>query len=439
MKKNKAGIIQSYVWIAICVAGFIINFITYYPGFMTPDSLSQFEQSITQQYESWHPPFMAFVWHLLDIFYKGPQVMLALQLLLLWCSCYVFAKSVENIFGKLFIMFAFFFMPFLQNYAGYVIKDSLMTLSWLLAIAILYKYSADKRRTFFFAFFSALLLLSGAWVRYNALTGLLPLCFVWSWVIFTDKKKIVKWIAAISLFLIIIGGNKLFIDKVIKPVKTYPELPIYMSDLTACFIQTHKNVYPELLYENPNFDTNYIRANYDPARIDNLIWCDKNLIVRNKATAEALKTAWIQTIIESPGSYIKNRYIQFLYFAHIKEKNESAYFVPWVLPNTYGFHVNENSKFYRGFTKYMRAQKNYFYFKPLFWILLNIALFALIPFIKDETGNIYFTGLITSSLLYLVPMFFLVTTDADFRYLYWGCIACTAALLISVHSFLKKR
>lgn len=430
------------VTLLLCAVGFTLNFCTYYPGFMSPDTVDQYGQSITGHFVSWHPPVMAFTWRLLNHIYQGPQLMLVLQLFFLWYSYYVFATTLHNFIGRIILFLIFFFAPFIQNFTGYVIKDSMMALSWLLAIALLFKYiRTGGRHRVFTIIFSGLLLLYGTWMRHNAATGLLPLCFAWVWILFGDKTRRIKIAAAIGLFIFIIAGEALFVSIVLKPLKGYPDTAVYMYDLTAEFMDTHHDVYPASFYKYNGFDTNYIKAHYDPACIDNLLWNTDNVKIRptHRADIKALRRAWVYNILTSPEDYFNIRYNEWLYYLHIKQGNELQYFFPWIHPNPYGLKINESSILYKNYVDFMWAQKKMFYFKPLFWILLNVFLFAGIPILRNKMTRILYSGLVTSSLLYMLPLFFMIATDKDFRYIYWVCIACATALIILLISLFKPK
>ena len=108
---------------------------------MSPDSLDQFGQALRGEYDDWHPPVMAFIWRLLNKIEEAPELMLAMQLLFLWLSCYLFSISIRSTIWRIFIFILFFTAPFIHNFAGWVLKDIVMAFSWLLALAILFNYS----------------------------------------------------------------------------------------------------------------------------------------------------------------------------------------------------------------------------------------------------------------------------------------------------------
>ncbi|MCD6064465.1 MAG: hypothetical protein K0R82_2376, partial [Flavipsychrobacter sp.] len=129
----------------VCAFAFLINVIAYYPGFLTSDSLDQYEQAITGKYGNWHPPAFTLLWRLLNSIYKGPFLLLVFQLGLLWGSAYVLMQTVKKRHWRIAI-FVLSLAPFVQNFAGCVVKDSQMALPWLLSFALLFRaHVTDKR------------------------------------------------------------------------------------------------------------------------------------------------------------------------------------------------------------------------------------------------------------------------------------------------------
>ena len=72
--------------IAIAAMGFALVAHAYWPGVMIDDARWQYQQSVDNSYEDWHPPLMAWVWRRLAFIMPGPAPMLLLQLLLYWAG-----------------------------------------------------------------------------------------------------------------------------------------------------------------------------------------------------------------------------------------------------------------------------------------------------------------------------------------------------------------
>ena len=130
---------------AFCLLGFVANFIACYPGYMTGDSLDQYAQSLSAEYSNWHPPIMAAWWRVLNIISSGPQSMLAFQLACLWVGIYFLFSLLRGSKWWYLTVFLFAFAPFVQNFSGYIIKDSQMAITWFLACAWMLHISGRRR------------------------------------------------------------------------------------------------------------------------------------------------------------------------------------------------------------------------------------------------------------------------------------------------------
>lgn len=427
----------------LCICGFAINYITYHPGFMSPDTFDQYNQTINNTYATWHPPAMAYAWHLLNFIHKGPALMLCMQLFFLWFSCFLFALSLPGIVWRLSVLFLFFAAPFIQNFSGWIVKDSQMALSWLLAVALLFYHlnSGSKKTKIAIAVCAAFFLLYGSWMRYNAVTGLFPLCLIWAWVILENKKALIKLFSAAALLLVIVFGQKLFINVFLKATVEYTEGQIYFHDLNGIFLKTHRNVYPPVMYTNPEFDTTYIRGHYDPIDVTSILYNHdhKNILVLDESKTKDLKDAWIAAIKQFPVVYLKNRYDIYLYFLTLKKVNNLQYYFPWIHPNQYGYQIDGNNYFYQKYCRHMQNKDNKIYFQVWFWIFLNVLLFFFIYFIKDYAYRMFYACVVCSGFLYTLPQFITCNSVTDFRYIYWSCLACTMAVVILMAYTLKSK
>src|ERR1044071_6430122 len=79
----------------VCFIAFLVNVIAYYPGFLTSDSLDQYQQAIAAEYGDWHPPAFTMLWRFLNAIYRGPFLLLLLQLGALWESAYILMKAFQ--------------------------------------------------------------------------------------------------------------------------------------------------------------------------------------------------------------------------------------------------------------------------------------------------------------------------------------------------------
>src|SRR5687767_2684643 len=82
------------VWFSAVLAalfGLAVTVAVFYPGYMSPDSISQLMQGRRGLYSDWHPPVMAWVWGMVDRVVAGAAGMLMLHNVLFWSALAVVA------------------------------------------------------------------------------------------------------------------------------------------------------------------------------------------------------------------------------------------------------------------------------------------------------------------------------------------------------------
>lgn len=419
----------------ICFILFVASFIAFNPGFLTPDGLDQYEQALAGVYADWHPPLMAFAWRQLNHIYQGPEVMLVLQLLFLWTGIYFLATTIKSRCWYISLVI-FALAPFVLNFAGNIFKDTQMALAWLLAFSLLFHtVLLGKRPGFIVLAISLILILYGTWLRPNALPGSVSLLCLWAWVATAHKSKNVFTITFALLIVFTVAGTFLFTGRIFNASKQYAQNKLFMHDMAGIFIKTGENVFPAVLYNNPKFDTAYLRKSYIPATFDFIWWNndDKDLRpAKNDETAKAVKDAWVNAIKKHPDVYFKNKLDGFLYFLRVKKRTDIFFYSsPWVLENPYGFHTKGRG-FHEAVFTHVDMHKNMPYMTPWFWFFLNILLLPLIFMIKNKRMRVLYAALVLSSIAYVLPQFFIYQIDTEFRYMYWNCIACTVAVCMLI-------
>ncbi|MBS1586572.1 MAG: hypothetical protein JSS82_13615 [Bacteroidetes bacterium] len=424
-----------YFALFFCIAGFLFNYYSCYPGFASPDTIDQYHQALAGRYTDWHPPVMAMLWHLLNYIVKGPQIMLLLQMLLLWGACWLLLTQRQSVKWYIcVIMFAW--APFVQNFSGYIIKDSQMALSLLLAVVLMLRIGIKKfSEAKWEIMLCAILLVYGSIVRPNAPPAALPLCFLFAWVLFRDSRRFVKVAAGVSFMLFIVLCNSLQYGVVHEDDMQYPTFKIYMYDLTGIYNATGDNVFPSFLYQNPRFDTAYLRTHYIPATFDDIWWNADSVEVIPEGTKEvsvALKAAWLSAIKKHPAAYMANHADGFLYYLRLKRRNINFhYYFPYACAELPGYQKGRD---YCGEIPFEAISFQSFmpYMAPWFWFFVNFILLLFIPFVAKGVHRWLYIALCLSGIFYQLPSFFVYQTDTDFRYFYWNCICCSLALIILI-------
>jgi len=425
----------NYFALFFCIAGFLFNYYSCYPGFASPDTIDQYQQALKGRYTDWHPPVMAMLWHLLNYIVKGPQIMLLLQMLLLWGACWLLLTQRQS--TKWYICIVLFaWAPFVQNFSGYIIKDSQMALSLLLAAVLMLRTGSKHLKDAKWEIaLCAILLVYGGIVRPNAPPAALPLCFLFAWVLFRDRGQLVKLAAGAGFMFFIVLCNSLQYRVVHEDDMQYPMFKLYMYDLAGIYKATSDNVFPSFLYQNPSFDTAYLRTHYVPATFDDIWWNADSIGVIPDGTEEvntALKTAWLNALKRHPVAYFANHADGFLYYLRLKQRRINFhYYFPYACAELPGYQKGRD---YCGEIPFEAISFQSFmpYMTPWFWFFLNFILLLFIPFVAKGMHRWLYVALCLSGIFYQLPSFFVYQTDTDFRYFYWNCICCSLALIILI-------
>lgn len=401
---------------------------------MSPDTVDQYEQALTGKYNDWHPVTMALVWSFLLKLHNGPQLMLLLQLILLWAACFFVARSLGVKSGLLFIA-VFFFAPFIHNFSGYIIKDVQMAAAWLLAAALIMDaLVAGRKQSLAEMVICYALLIYGALLRIDALPGLIPLLILWAMVSMKKKYRPIMLlsVATIGLIFFLQAG----LTKMAEPEATFPERKLYMHDLAGIAVKTGTNPFPQGIYEDTaGLNINYIKNNYHPATFDMIWWNNDTVNIKPRKSEDAvqvLRNAWWMAIKQYPGIYVRNRWEGFLFHLRVKKRTESYnnYHI-WVQDNEYGIGHHPGA-LYKIFDNWIGRHKYAFYMQAWFWMAANILLFLPAILVKEKRFRGAVILLLLSSLLYRLPQFFIFQVDTDFRYFYWTCLTCTLATFYMV-------
>ena len=130
--------------------GMLVVSLLFYPGTMNNDSLWQLDQALKNEYFDGHPPIMSYLWHFLIFSKNSGGASMFLFCLLMYSTAITFIAYAEfesNRKRWVFIIFSFLFPPLLLI-LGFIIKDSLMTVSLLLAYSLMLYANLKKSKVF---------------------------------------------------------------------------------------------------------------------------------------------------------------------------------------------------------------------------------------------------------------------------------------------------
>ena len=114
--------------------GFLLCVLVFYPGIFTPDSMNQFDQARSGEFEDWHPPIMAALWFVFERVHDGPEPLFFTHLLLFWIGIWAVSDALARVGARWSALLPLIGLaPFVFNYLGLLWKDVALAAAWLFA------------------------------------------------------------------------------------------------------------------------------------------------------------------------------------------------------------------------------------------------------------------------------------------------------------------
>lgn len=153
----------------------------FWPGVVMYDSVAQYGQVLSGEFDDWHPPIMAWLWRALHLrFGGGAAPMLMLQVGLYSGGFALLAHALAST-GRVKAALATIVLmasPLLLGWQVVVLKDAQMLGALMGAVGLIAAYKLRERRTPVVAFVVLVLLAYATLVRSNAAFATVPLAFL---------------------------------------------------------------------------------------------------------------------------------------------------------------------------------------------------------------------------------------------------------------------
>ncbi|WP_114226667.1 MULTISPECIES: hypothetical protein [Sphingomonas] len=322
------------VWVA-ALAGLLLTARGFWPGVMIDDARWQYQQSVDNAYEDWHPPVMAWLWRQLSFLWPSPAPMLLLQLLLAWGGlALIGAWAWRRGWRRTALgLVAVGWLPGALMLMGAVTKDCLMAGS-LLAATGLVLWLGDMRgegRQWLTRLAIFALLMFAAALRFNAFLACLPLALAAlpaNW-LKTWPRRILAALLFVAAFLAIGPA----IARALEAEQTGVQQSLVIFDLGGITHFSGQNVFPDLGVADP------VRVNercYDPFQWDTYSdWAKTPCPLGFDAIQPLVddddldpKALWIDAIRHHPVAYAEHRLAHF---------NQATYFLIRASPDSTGW------------------------------------------------------------------------------------------------------
>jgi hypothetical protein len=410
----------------LCVAGFALTLVVFYPGVMTFDARYLYEDVKAGSHGDWQSPVMVVLWRLVDPVAPGPGSMLLLTSGLYWLAFAILGMAVARRSpGRAVILPLLALMPAAFCLLGMIWRDVLFANVWLLAAVIVYAAAEAGRpaRTVAQAIGIGLLAV-GVLLRPNALLAapLLAAYFVWP-TAFSCKRAAVLYLpAGLALFVAV----QAVYYGALGATRQNPLQSIMVFDLGGITHFTKENQYP--VTWTPLQTAMLADRCYRPVEW-NIYWTDEICrFVMDRLEADklfgtpAISAAWRQAVMRHPLAYLQHRLAFFWNFLAAEN------FSMWT------FDIGDPSKTVFADRPAFMAVKGVHdtllptpMFRAGVWLLLNLVGFVYALTRRGTSEGAFAIGVCGSAAVYMLT-FLVVGVASDFRYAYWPVLAALTAL-----------
>lgn len=425
--------------IFICVIGLITTFATFSPGFMSWDSLNQYEQALTGEYNDWQPPAMALLWSALNKIFNGPESMLAFHLTLYWGGFFVLYVAYKKQGSRIAIYFPVVaFAPCLLNTVSVIWKDVGLAVSWLFCIALLvYLHSSKMRMGLISGTAVVTSFIYGYLVRHNSISGAPFMLLLIFYVLFEGNivaKSPRKWMIIAGVSMAAFVSVALLADNFNAAVSrhTFPTQYVMLDDLSAIHRATAKEYFPYYIRNNERY-SEFIK---DVAKIEiGSLFYPTNSYYKtlNRNEYHELRSNWAKAIGENPLAYIKFRFNVFFY-SYLGSNFNTANAVYFsISPNQHNI-IFKPTRLFMLYNSIVTWAIEWMpvVFKPVFWFFFNIALLIVIFTRTYFRTDVIISGLWLVSFSYFIG-YLVYLPVFDFRFIYLSIVVSTVLLGIIIN------
>ena len=419
--------------VAVCMLAILV--IVFYPGYMSPDSISHLEQATgVAHLTDWHPPVMTRLWGVLIGVTSHISSMLIFQLALIVAAMFMLSIIVyRHTRNRAWALstYMILLLPNIVNIAGVIWKDVQMAFSLTLAVLLIWfiissKKSLGRVAVYGIVGLALLLILYAGMLRYNALFAVLPILFVLPSLL-TKRFHVWSGLASVIIGLVVTIGVTIVINQ--PSEKTHPITAVQLDDIVHVANLDGEHHGRWSMYEKI----------HDTCRDKTKDIMNSYIICTTAAQREVLKNEhqgvfndWLSTIIRHPIKYASYRLATFSIFL-FPQPERMYIFQPGIEQNQVDAAV-KNEYATSGLAAYVKggAQANIpLIFQPWLYLAVLVFIYYKSGRIREQVQRHFIRAVALSGLIYIVA-YFPMAVAVDYRYIYWSVFATMVSGLFTI-------
>jgi hypothetical protein len=411
------------------LAGCAFTVATFFPGYLTPDSISQLTQARTGQFNAHHPPVLAALWRPLDALVPGPFLMLVAQNVVFWGAAGLLVASTVRSWAAPLLVLALGLWPAVLADLATIWKDVHLGVAMLAATALL--LLAQRRGSRLALAGAAGALLWAGLVRKNGLSAVAPLALWWGWLLAAGVPRRPRpWLALVAGASLCAATllTAAALDAALtrdRPIPPHNQLQMTMiQDLLGVTAVTGQVYLPAYVLEQPEARSlGWLLRCWSPLSSAALFFEPTFLqLSSDPKDLQELHASWRRAVLEHPDVYLRHR------------AQMMAHLLGWGTPrphNPFAWDIDRNdlgvvlrrSPLNVAVQRALISVADSWLFRG--WIYLAAAALVLAVAAARRRAGGLAVALVASSLCYAAPYFF-VAPEGDFRYVWWCALAALA-------------
>lgn len=428
--------------LGIAVLGFLLTYIAYAPGVMTPDAMYQFYQAQTGHFTDIHPPIMAWIWSKTNIIIPGTEGFFLLLATLYWIGFLLLIRNImKRSLVRAIIASILPFSPIFFSFSGTIWKDVLVFGCLLVATGMVLGHPAEASKRF--PVLPSLVVLA-LWLlaclaRWNSFPGVVPLVVLAFWPQPPMRAPLRRTFYRLVLCLPVVlltwaASGELLQVTVVHAKRTGFANMLPLWDLVGMSHRLDRNLLPGHWSKQQSYKI--IHSCYDPRDDNNLgmpspcFYIHQDLVNNGYWNLTTLFPLWADTIVKHPLAYFEMRlgYVHTLFWP-----NAIFMFDADNRRNTFNDHSGllfETEKQLMEFLKTAPALQ--YLFTVGFWMLVTALLTPIFAVgLARGRQDHYASFLLSLSGGATLWPLVVIGPDGQFRFAYWAIVAVCIALLIA--------
>lgn len=445
--RNNIVTVKSRPWLLEIIAflSFVISAFLFFPGYMSFDSLVQFEQVIgNAEVNNLHPPIMIYLWRAMNQLLWGPGGLFILHVFFYWFALYLFIKCLfPSALKSSLLLVLFGFFPPVHMISVHIWKDAGLMVALCMGLGLI--LWAHRNKALKYLFFASPFLVYALAVRHNAVFALLPVFFMMGDIILQVlkdnnktrlKKSSTNTVVWFGVLVVIFSGAARFINTYqVQKIDVLGTL--FVWDLAAISVYQNHLYLPEYMLEDKSVAhsreeiLDKVKERFDPKFNYTLMG------VVDFYPPASYKKYWLKTVCENRKAYLYHRWQVAKALFGLFEPVCSP-FHPGIDENEYGFKLlHQDTTIYKAYRFMAKLLLRTPLYKGWFYFLLSCMIISVLLFYKKgrllkQNKQIYFAWLISlSGLLYVLPLI-IIAPSCEFRYIIWLVCSSIWSLIIVV-------